>query len=425
MKHIFALSLFLFTVYQLNAQDSLYAREIVRTLSSPEFKGRGYVEKGNEIAAAYIGEQFRTLGLKAFKKVYEQKFSIKVNTFPSAMILEIDGERLVPGKDYLIDPLSGPVRGSYSVSVIRKEDLQDIELLTSSLRAARGNVLLIDETGFKSDDKELVKELDQLVSYIKYSPDISLSAVIILTDQKLSWSPSAQQATKASFTVNRKLDLKNISKVKMDVDATLSTYQTQNLTAYIPGSQEPDSFLVVLAHYDHLGMMGKETYFPGANDNASGIAMLLNLARYYKDHPNKYTMVFIALGAEETGLEGAGYFVNHPLFDLNKILFLVNFDLAGTGDEGIKVVNGSVYRDEFNRLKALNEAKAYLPAVQIRGAACNSDHCLFYQKGVPSFYIYTLGGIQAYHDIYDRCETLPLTEFYDYCQLMIDFFNGF
>jgi aminopeptidase YwaD len=75
-------------------------------------------------------------------------------------------------------------------------------------------------------------------------------------------------------------------------------------------------------------------------------------------------------------------------------------------------------------MTSINDRNQLLPKVASRGAACNSDHCMFHQKGVPCFYIYTLGGIQAYHDIYDRCETLPLTEFSDYCRLMILFFDS-
>ncbi|MDP4204980.1 MAG: M28 family peptidase, partial [Bacteroidota bacterium] len=182
--------------------------------------------------------------------------------------------------------------------------------------------------------------------------------------------------------------------------------------------------IVVTAHYDHLGKMGKEVYFPGANDNASGVAMLLNLAKHYSEVKPKYSMVFIALSAEELGILGAKAYTDAPLTDLRKIKFLINFDLAGTGDEGIKIVNGSVFKEKFDLLSKINQANSLLPKVNIRGAACNSDHCAFYKKGVPCFYIYTQGGIQAYHDIYDKSETLPLTKFVNYCTLMIKFFDS-
>jgi Zn-dependent M28 family amino/carboxypeptidase len=221
------------------------------------------------------------------------------------------------------------------------------------------------------------------------------------------------------------MDLNRFNSLEISLDNKfIEKYETQNIVGYLQGSVKPDSFIVVTAHYDHLGKMGKEIYFPGANDNASGMAMILDLASYYAKNPPKYSIVFIALSAEEVGILGAREFTEHPLIKLEKIKFLVNFDIAGTGDEGIRVVNGSVYKDKFDLLTGINTEQKLLPKVDIRGAACNSDHCLFYQKGVPCFYIYTQGGIKAYHDVYDKYETLPFTEFAHYRTLMIKFFDA-
>ena len=166
--------------------------------------------------------------------------------------------------------------------------------------------------------------------------------------------------------------------------------------------------------------MGSKTYFPGANDNASGIAMLLQTAKYFARPENKpkHMLVFMAFGAEEIGLLGSKYFTENPLFPLVKIKFLINLDLAGTGDKGIQVVNGSIFKPQFERLKEINKQHKLLPEVKTRGSACNSDHCYFYEKNIPCFFIYTLGGTRAYHDIYDQYKTLPLTEFTNYNKLI-------
>ena len=86
--------------------------------------------------------------------------------------------------------------------------------------------------------------------------------------------------------------------------------------------------------------MGKKTYFPGGNDNASGTSMVLNLMEYYSNPINKprYTIVFILFAGEEAGLLGSEYYTTHPTKDLNKIKFLLNLDLMGTGEEGMMVV---------------------------------------------------------------------------------------
>ena len=90
----------------------------------------------------------------------------------------------------------------------------------------------------------------------------------------------------------------------------------------------------------------------------------------------------------------------------------------GTGEGGITVVNGSVFKKEFDLLKKINDEHGCISHVNIRGKAANSDHYFFSEKGVRAVFIYTMGGIKAYHDIYDRSETLPLNEFEDLFQLL-------
>ena len=89
--------------------------------------------------------------------------------------------------------------------------------------------------------------------------------------------------------------------------------------------------------------------------------------------------------------------------------------------DGITVVNATEFEAEFKKLQALNSEKNYLKEIKPRGKAANSDHYWFSEKGVPAFFIYTLGGIKAYHDIDDKAATLPLTEFEDCFLLIKDF----
>ena len=118
---------------------------------------------------------------------------------------------------------------------------------------------------------------------------------------------------------------------------------------------------------------------------------------------------------------GSKYFTEHPVFELSKIKFLINLDLLGTGYEGITVVNATEFKTRFDALKQLNTDKKYLPLVKPRGKAQNSDHYWFTEKGVPSFFIYTMGGIKAYHDVYDKPQTLPLTKYKEVFRLLVDF----
>jgi aminopeptidase YwaD len=407
------------------SQDLDYAKNIIQKLSSPEFKGRGYVENGDKLSADFISSEFQNLGLiPVTKKSYSQKFKISVNTFPSRVSVKIDGNDLKVGSDYLIESSSPSISGNYPVIKTSRNQIDTDAKLVALANKAENSFILIDSREKKNEKPEVSKKIDEYVNFLKYNPQVRIKGIIIYTNDKLTWNISTEQSIRPIITLNKDLDLNSINSIDVIIDAKfIQTYETQNIVGSIKGTSSSDSMIVVLAHYDHLGKLGKETYFPGANDNASGVAMILNLAKYYSANKPKYTTVFVALSAEELGILGAKEFTDNPPIDLKKIKFLVNFDLAGTGDEGIKVVNGSVFKDKFDLLSNINKEQGLLPKVDSRGAACNSDHCLFYQKGVPCFYIYTLGGIQAYHDILDKYETLPLTEFFDYCKLMIDFFN--
>ena len=172
--------------------------------------------------------------------------------------------------------------------------------------------------------------------------------------------------------------------------------------------------------------MGDKTIFPGANDNASGIAMLLYLANHYMELGSnpKYSIAFMAFGAEEAGIVGSKYYTENPLFTLDNIKLLLNLDLMGFGEKGITIVNGRIYQKEFNVLSSINQKKNYVKEIKARGRAMNSDHYYFSEKGVPSFFIYTRGGPGAYHDIYDTAETIDLSSFQNVTQLLIDYVDS-
>ncbi len=396
------------------------AKSIIKELTASKMHGRGYVKKGDKIAAKYIKKQFEAIGLQRFEKSYYQKFSFPINTQPGALELRINNALLIPGVDYLIDPSSPSIKGTYNTTILTPKDLLNSELFFSKLNNSAGKILLVNCYNMKHLSKQETTSIREIIRYLKYSPEHPALATIVFNSEKLTWSGSTTQSQKASFTVSKQFDLEKIETISVRSKSDFEKkYTSQNCIGFIPGISN-DSIVVVSAHYDHLGRMGSKTYFPGANDNASGIAMLLQTAKYFARPENKpkHMLVFMAFGAEEIGLLGSKYFTENPLFPLVKIKFLINLDLAGTGDKGIQVVNGSIFKPQFERLKEINKQHKLLPEVKTRGSACNSDHCYFYEKNIPCFFIYTLGGTRAYHDIYDQYKTLPLTEFTNYNKLI-------
>jgi aminopeptidase YwaD len=419
-------AIYLFTSLLTFSQDLSYPRHVISTLASSEYMGRGYCGKADFRSAEFIKNEFHYLGLEPFASNYYQYFNLNVNTFPGNIKVKFEDTELIPGKDFLVDPSSPSVKGSFKIIQLSRNDLKNNKLLNDTASGVFGNAIMIDLTDTSHFTKEEEEIINKNILSVKYNPDIPNSLTIILTDKKLSWNISDLQSFKPVIILNASsLKSKMPGEVYVNITALFKkNYRTQNVVGFINGQINPDSFIVITAHYDHLGILGKSAFFPGANDNASGVAFLLSLARYFSQNRPDYSMVFIAFSGEEAGLVGSSFFTQHPLFDLHNIRFLVNFDLAGTGDEGIKVVNATSYPKEFRILGNINSSAHLLPSVQSRGEACISDHCLFYMKGVPCFYIYTLGGITAYHDIYDRSETLPLTKFSDYLTLMEEFFKS-
>lgn len=407
------------------SQQVEYAKEIIDTLSSEYFAGRGYVDEGIEKSAEYLVEEYKRIGLKPFNNSYKQDFEVSVNTFPGNMKVMLDDQKLLAGKDYLVDPVSSGIRGEFYVFSVSTKNLTNTKKLKKISSQVEGKFLLIDTRDKPPKDKEQLKEQADIINFLKYNPDLKSVGTIVQSHDKLMWNLAPFSVTKPVIWLNGDVESKKTEVITLNIDAEFKkNYTCSNICGYIEGSEHPDSFIVITAHYDHLGKMGSDIYFPGANDNASGVAMLLNLAKSFVDIKPKYSMIFISLTAEELGLIGAKHFTENPLIKLERIKFLLNFDLAGTGNEGIKVVNATVFPDKFELLSNINNKANLLPAVKKRGEACNSDHCMFYKEGVPSFYIYTLGGSKAYHDIYDRKTNLPLDYFQNYHKLMVTFITS-
>jgi aminopeptidase YwaD len=368
--------LFCLAINFASAQDSVFARRLVDTLTSPYFWGRGYTNDGMGKAGRFIAGEFKNYGLQPMSgKDYLQNFSFNVNTFPGKMEVVLNGKALTPGKDFIVTPDS---RGT----------------------KAKGTLVQKDS-----------------VTYIDAE-----NRIILTVKNKLTWSVAQEAADYTGIEVDSKAVKDLPSTISVNIENKLvSNFKAANICGIVKGISKPDSVLMFTAHYDHLGGMGSNTYFPGANDNASGISMLLGLAKYYAAHPQPYTMAFMCFAGEEAGILGSKYFTEHPLLLLSSIKFLINTDLAGTGIEGITVVNATLHPKEFELLKEVNAKGNYLVKVNSRGKAANSDHYWFTEKGVPAFFIYTMGGIKAYHDVFDVSKTLPLNEYSDLFKLIIGF----
>lgn len=393
-----------------------YAKRMLDSLCSERYDGRGYVNQGDVRAADFIIREIENIGLSQFKKQsFEQFYSFNVNTFPSTMEVVLGYDTLIPGANYLVDPSSGSAQGNFEVVEINSENWQTVYGGHLNWKSFEEEQKIFAFNFTDVNDKEKLKELKALaIEGMNFFP------TIWVTRDKKMFSVGRTQKNYPLIQIDSAV-YHTVEKVQLKINNKYITdYQSKNVIGYIPGKNKKE-YVVFSAHYDHLGRMGKDSYFPGANDNASGVTMLLSLANYYKKNPPPFTIVFCFFSGEEAGLLGSQYFVSHPFFKLNKIKFVLNIDIMGSADKGITVVNGTKHEEEFNRLVEINANKNYLTEIKKRGPTANSDHYFFSENGVPAFFIYSMGSVTNYHDIYDTSDNTPLHKFNEVQALLIDF----
>jgi aminopeptidase YwaD len=378
MPKIIFISLFLFSLFKCLAQDTVYARQLINKLTSKHCFGRGYTNNGLKNAEQIIIDELKLNSPEPlFNGSFTQSFFHNVNTFPNDCFVKLNGKVLIPGVDYILNPSSNKLKGKFNLT--------------------------------KKDS-------------VSYTATLHRGTVVVTKKNKLTFSVSTTLNNYCEIELDKKRFSDEPKTIKLEIENNFITnFESKNIGCFIKGSSPSDSLVVFSAHYDHLGGIGKNTYFAGANDNASGVSAVLNLINYYTTTKPRYTTVFIFFAGEEAGLLGSKYFVDKKSIDLTKIKFLINLDLLGTGDDGIMVTNGYVFEKQFTLLNAINIKNNLVNSVKRRGKAANSDHYWFTEAGVPSFFIYTLGGISAYHDVYDQAKTLPLTEYVDVFTLLVKF----
>ncbi|TAJ11417.1 M28 family peptidase [Marinilabiliaceae bacterium JC017] len=194
---------------------------------------------------------------------------------------------------------------------------------------------------------------------------------------------------------------------------------TRNVIAMVQGKNHPDEYIVAGAHFDHLGMGGNGSRCPdtvavhnGADDNASGVAALIELAQHIAHNPLDRSVVFMAFGAEEMGLIGSKYQTANPVIDLKKIKTMINMDMVGrldsaqnltiggtgTAAETDSLINGVLSNYSFHVKKSPEGTGP-------------SDQSSFYVEGIPVLFI-TTGVHDQYHTPADDVERInfPGTE---------------
>lgn len=206
--------------------------------------------------------------------------------------------------------------------------------------------------------------------------------------------------------------------VELQLAATVEPVQVQapNVLARLPGTDLRDEIVVLGAHYDHIGAVGRgecgesrkegavDAICNGADDNASGTAMLLELARHFQEQRPRRTVVFAHFAGEEMGLLGSKALADKPPFPLEKVVAMVNLDMIGRlGPKGLAIgglVSSDAWMPLLDRL-----GNAGLTVLYEGSVATRSDHASFYKKNLPVLFFFT-GTHADYHRPGDHADKI-------------------
>lgn len=188
-------------------------------------------------------------------------------------------------------------------------------------------------------------------------------------------------------------------------------YNAVNVLGLIKGTKHTDKYIVLSAHYDHLGIIN-DKIFNGADDNASGVAALFAFAEYFKTHPPKHNVILASFDAEELGLKGAYHFADNSIIDLNKIVLNLNFDMISRSDSKELYAVGTRYSQplketisSFDNIDGVELLIGHEGLDNLDDWTNSSDHAAFHKKNIPFIY-FGVPDHKDYHKSTDVYESI-------------------
>ena len=190
---------------------------------------------------------------------------------------------------------------------------------------------------------------------------------------------------------------------RVSIDESRSQFDSSNVGGVLRGKGNlADEWIIIGGHYDHLGYGRGGQLHPGADDNASGTAGVLMMAkrfsRSYRDAPddaNLRSILFMTFGAEEAGLLGSRHWSNHPTLDPDSVSLMINMDMIGRLGDTL-MIGGTGTAEEFDKLLPRHIEPSGLTAAFSPGGTGPSDHTNFYKLGIPVLFLFT-GIHKDYH----------------------------
>ena len=402
-----------------SAQDVAHYKKIVKELSSAKYRGRGYAYDGANKAGRYLEKEFRKAGVD---EVVCQPFKLDINTFPGKMSVSVDGRELEAGIEFVMREYSPGGKGTYPLYYIDTLNYDSEKIFADLARPENKNAFVVCDFFFTykhaADFRRLQSKADCQNAGLIYtwSDDVlkfykAYGERVI--EKPMIWVSSSFPKAARSVTI----DIEN---------EFLQGYECFNVIAKVEGKRH-DACYVFTAHYDHLGVLGKKVYYPGAHDNASGTAAIVTLAAHYASHQPEYDMYFIAFSGEDANLRGSEWYAEHPMAPLQQIKYLFNLDMIGDNNPVQYCEVSDPGMEGFRLMEQLNGKNRYFKSLNRGELAGNSDHYPFAQRGVPCIFLENEGGdaFAYYHTVLDTWKNAYFESYVPTFKLITDFIEQY
>jgi aminopeptidase YwaD len=409
----------------------------VYILADDSLEGRGVGDLGEEKAGRYIESMFTNAGLspKGENNTFRQSFDfVKQIEFGPKNKLYVNGVEMKMGADY--QPMrqsasttfdfSNVVNVGFGITIPTAEGTYDDYL---GKDVAGKAVVVFRHTPPKESNPHVdFDKYSSITDKIKFAMDHNAIGIFFVTptshdDTLPSFGPVTVQPKEIPILFLRRTALE---KLKLAVDSPLITTalgETEliktrdtgfNVVGYLNGKS--DTTIVIGAHFDHLGwghegsrhMDTVKAIHNGADDNASGVAGLIELARYYASRKENlhYSLLFCAFSGEESGLLGSSQYAKHMTIDSSKVRMMVNMDMIGRlsgNDTGLAVFGtgtAAEFKPYFDSLTSTDMKLAFREP-----GTGPSDHTAFYNRNIPVLHFFT-GAHNDYHKPSDDADLI-------------------
>ncbi len=406
-----------FSYAQLDSANTIVQlKKHISTLASDEFGGREPGTKGEELARNYIIGEFKAIGLTPKgTKGFLQPF-----TFTKAVKIGPKTKLAIAGQEFAAGQVCYPL--AYSANASAKGVIEDVKYGISAptmqyddyagKNELKGKILVMDaSTPDKGGPHSKYAEFADLRARIDTAIAKGAAGVIFYTADKDLTEPRLETKMRITPTKipvmyiirEKQAPLKSGMTVEMTAEIVREEATGNNVIGFI--DNHAPYTIIIGAHYDHLGHGGEESLYRGepavhngADDNASGVAGVIELARYYsKVRSKNNNYLFIAFSGEEKGLLGSGHFTKNPNIDLANVNYMLNMDMIGRlkPEEPVVIINGVGTSDAWKITMNYIDVPGLRTKTTESGVG-PSDHTSFYLKNIPVLHFFS-GTHSDYH----------------------------